>query len=95
MSIARLGAIIDMLVSEGAVETIGQRIQRIRERHLLTQQDLANATGLGIATISRLENDQHIRRPHPSTVRRIGEALGVNPLYLLTGEVEAQESAHQ
>jgi transcriptional regulator with XRE-family HTH domain len=43
----------------------------------MTQQELAAATALTQSTLSRLENGW--RRPHPKTLRRLAEVLGVEP----------------
>lgn len=52
-----------------------------RERSLLSQAELAKATGVHTATISRLETGR--RGARPSTLRRLAEALGVEPRELL------------
>ena len=52
-------------------------LRALRQGRFLTQGELAERSGLTVATISRLENGR--RRPHLSTVRRLAEALGVRP----------------
>lgn len=67
--------------------TIGARLQRVRERKLITQADLSVTAGVTEATISRIENG----RSGPtrfSTVRKLAEALGVDPVWLMYGEDE-------
>lgn len=53
------------------------RLKLIRERKALTQQQLAERAGVNRVTITRLEhgNDQ----PFPTTVRKLADALGVDP----------------
>lgn len=45
-----------------------------RKRRLLTQEELALASGVGLATISRIEQGQS---PRPSTLRKLAVALHV------------------
>jgi transcriptional regulator with XRE-family HTH domain len=56
---------------------IGDRLRDIRKRALLTQQDLADKSGLGITTIIRIENNQV--EPQGRTIRKLAEALEVEP----------------
>jgi len=58
-------------------ETIGQRIRRLRDACYLSQAELALKAGISRTVLSRLENDQSM--PIQRTVRRLAEALGVDP----------------
>jgi tetratricopeptide (TPR) repeat protein/transcriptional regulator with XRE-family HTH domain len=49
-------------------------LRRLRERALLTQEQLATRTGLGVRTIRRLESS-HLSRPRGESVRRLADAL--------------------
>ncbi len=60
------------------------KLREIRERKFLSQQELADLMGTTKANISRLE--RNLQRPHPSTVRRLAEALGVMPEELVDWE---------
>jgi transcriptional regulator with XRE-family HTH domain len=60
---------------------IGDRLRDIRKRALLTQQELADKSGVGVTTIIRIENNQV--EPHGSTIRKLAEALGVEPYELV------------
>jgi transcriptional regulator with XRE-family HTH domain len=51
---------------------------------LLTQQQLADKSGVGITTIVRIERNQV--EPHARTIRKLAEALEVEPRELLKGE---------
>ncbi len=51
-----------------------------RKRRLLTQAELALASGVGLATISRIEQGQGAR---PRTLRKLAVALGVRVDQLL------------
>ena len=58
-------------------ETIGQRIRRLRDAAYLSQAEVALKAGVSRAVLSRLENDLAV--PIQRTVRRLAEALGVDP----------------
>ena len=67
------------------METIGTRLRQARERRVLTQEDLSQLAGVTEATISRMENGKS-GPTRPSTVRKLAEALGVEPGWLLFGD---------
>lgn len=54
---------------------IGEQLREIRKRSLLTQQELAERSGVGVTTIVRVEKDQV--EPHGATIRKLADALGV------------------
>jgi transcriptional regulator with XRE-family HTH domain len=56
---------------------IGDRLRDLRKRALLTQQELADKYGVGVTTIIRIERNQV--EPHGSTIRKLAEALEVEP----------------
>lgn len=74
------------------METIGQRIKASRSRSVMTQADVANAAGVALITINRLENDA-VENPRPHTVRKIAAVLAVDPSWLLFGEEESKMAA--
>ncbi len=53
------------------------KLRRIREKRLLTQEELARLSGLTLWTISRIETGAH--KPRFSTIKRLAQALGVEP----------------
>jgi transcriptional regulator with XRE-family HTH domain len=53
-------------------------LRRWRERALLTQEELAERSGLSVRTVRRLEGDS-IRHPRGTTLRRLDQALGLDP----------------
>ena len=53
------------------------KLREVRERLFVTQAELAERTGLTVSTVSRLENG--LQRPRISTVRKLADALGVEP----------------
>ncbi len=62
----------------------GQRLRRLRREKALTQQDLVGMTGVAQATLSDLERGK--RGARASTLRKLAEALGVEPKELMKEE---------
>ncbi|MBV9544276.1 MAG: helix-turn-helix transcriptional regulator, partial [Chloroflexi bacterium] len=74
--------------------SFGARLRGLRARAGLSQEALAERAGLGPATVRALERDLR-PRPHPHTLVRLAEALGLAPaehaaLLALAGGVAAQ-----
>jgi transcriptional regulator with XRE-family HTH domain len=63
---------------------IGDKLRETRKYALLTQQQLADKSGVGIATIVRIERNQV--EPQARTIRKLAQALGVEPHELLKGD---------
>ncbi len=63
---------------------IGDKLRRTRKQALLTQQQLADKSGVGITTIVRIERNQV--EPQASTIRKLAQALDVEPNELLKGD---------
>jgi transcriptional regulator with XRE-family HTH domain len=61
---------------EGVVH-IGENLRRVRERHYLTQWELAEKAGLSPDTVVKLE--QNRAEPRLRTIRKLAEALDVHP----------------
>ena len=55
----------------------GDRLRELRETAMFSQSELAKMAGTTQATISGFERGK--RRAQPRTVRRLAEALGVEP----------------
>jgi tetratricopeptide (TPR) repeat protein/transcriptional regulator with XRE-family HTH domain len=66
----------------------GDLLRCLRERALLTQEELAERSGLSVRTIRRLERGRTHGRPQSGSVRRLVEALGpeAEELARLAGE---------
>jgi transcriptional regulator with XRE-family HTH domain len=62
----------------------GARLKRIRKERLLTQHELSRMTGVAQDTISQLETGK--REARPLTIRKLAEALSVEPRELMKGE---------
>jgi transcriptional regulator with XRE-family HTH domain len=57
------------------------RLKDVRRRKALTQQQLADRAGVNRVTIARIEGGKD--EPFPTTVRKVADALGVDPEELL------------
>lgn len=60
------------------------RLRDVRQRKALTQQQLADRAGVNRVTIARIEGGED--EPFPTTVRKVADALGVEPSDLLAPE---------
>jgi transcriptional regulator with XRE-family HTH domain len=67
-----------------AVVYIGERLRRLRESRALRQEDLAELAGVGKNTINRIERNR--TEPHMTTVRKLADALEVDPRELVEGD---------
>lgn len=72
--------------------SLGERIRTLREAAGLTQNGLAEKTGVSRASISYYENNN--RTPDAFAIRKIAGALGLSCDYLLRGEDPATVDAH-
>jgi transcriptional regulator with XRE-family HTH domain len=63
------------------VVKIGDKLKRERYAQTMTQEQLAKKAGISAAALVRIENNQ--ADPHVSTIRKLADALGVEPRYLL------------
>jgi transcriptional regulator with XRE-family HTH domain len=55
---------------------LSKRLRRARRRAGFTQENLAKAANVGIATVRRLEQGD-IEEPRVSTLRKLANALGI------------------
>jgi transcriptional regulator with XRE-family HTH domain len=56
----------------------------LRRERALSQRALARAAGVGLDAVNRIEKGR--RDALPSTLRKLAEALGVEPRELMKGE---------
>ena len=63
------------------MESLGERITRLRKKLELSQKELADKTNLTEATLSRYENN--LREPKGEVIVKIANALNVTTDYLL------------
>ena len=64
-----------------ALVKIGDKVKRERFAQTMTQEQLARKAGISAAALVRIERNQ--ADPHVSTIRKLSDALGVDPRYLL------------
>lgn len=69
------------MTDERFIVVDGQRLRRLRRERALSQQDLLRLTGVAQATLSDLERGK--RGARASTLRKLAEALGVEPRELM------------
>lgn len=62
----------------------GVRLRRLRQERALSLRDLTRKSGVAYDTISKLETGK--REAQPRTLRKLAEALGVEPKELMKGE---------
>lgn len=65
------------------LEVNGARLRNLRRNSVLSQRELSRMTGVAFDTISRLETGK--QRAQPKTVRKLANALGVEPRELIEG----------
>jgi XRE family transcriptional regulator, regulator of sulfur utilization len=67
-------------------EVDGQRLRQLRVERALSLRALGERSGVAFATINALENGH--RPARLVTIRKLAEALGVEPTELMKGEGE-------
>ena len=72
--------------------TVGRNLIVIRERRMWTQVRLAKEAGVSPTTVSGIETGR-ISRPHFGTLRKLAEALGVEPQELVSPPDVVEEVA--
>ena len=75
------------------METLGQRLEGMRRRRLMTQATLAEAAQLSLITVTRLENARGDANPRPDTIKKLAAALNVDPAWLLFGDDDLKAAA--
>ena len=65
------------------MEVDGQKLRKLRSRRLWLIGDLATESGVHRNVISKLENGRG--GAYPETIRKLAEALGVEPAELIRG----------
>jgi transcriptional regulator with XRE-family HTH domain len=67
------------------VKIDGEKVQAARERAFLSKGELADRADLDRNTIGRIEN-AGVTEVHPRTIRKLAQALSVDPASLVPGE---------
>ena len=63
---------------------LGEQVRRLREDRFLSPSELAEKAGISRNTLYRIESGQYAA--YPKTVRKIADALGVQPTDLVSME---------
>ncbi len=71
---------------------MAERLKHCRRQYGWTQRDLAHVSGVGIATIRRIEQDEFA--PRLETVRHLAETLHVRAGWLAFGEQPMLDLRH-
>ena len=66
------------------------KLKEWRERRAFSQAELADLAGVSKLTVTRLERPEPAT-PHPRTVRKLAEALGIDPEDLYLRQEEPNE----
>jgi HTH-type transcriptional regulator, competence development regulator len=66
------------------VEVDGTKLRELRRRRMLSLRELEQRSGVAFDNINKLENEK--RRAQPRTLRKLADALGVEPHELTKGE---------
>jgi DNA-binding transcriptional regulator YiaG len=61
-----------------------ERLRQLRREQALSQRALARASGVGLDTVNKVETG--VRDALPVTLRKLADALGVEPRELMKGE---------
>jgi transcriptional regulator with XRE-family HTH domain len=68
----------------GTIRVDTERLRRFRREQALSQRDLARKSSVGLDTVNKLETG--IRDALPVTLRKLADALGVEPRDLMKGD---------
>jgi transcriptional regulator with XRE-family HTH domain len=63
------------------VKIVGEKVRTAREEKFLSQRELAGRAGVNHNTVWRIEGGGSVE-VHPRTIRKIAEALSVDPATL-------------
>ena len=66
-----------LVIMEKFVEVDGNKLRELRRRRMLSLRELEQRSGVAFDNINKLENEK--RRAQPRTLRRLADALGVEP----------------
>ena len=73
-----------LVIVERFIEVDGAKLKELRRRKMLSLRELGERSGVAFDNVNKLENEK--RRAQPRTLRKLAEALGVEPHELVKGE---------
>lgn len=74
--------VISLLYADRYMEVDATKLRNLREARILSLRELADESGVSYNTIWFIEAGRR-RRTHPRTIRKLANALGVEPKALL------------
>lgn len=75
-----------------SLNSFGKRLERALRRRGMSKTDLGERLGIALSTISRWVSEVNPSTPHPSTLKKIADELGVRQNWLDTGEEPEEPS---
>ena len=73
-----------LVMTERFIEVDGAKLRELRRRKMLSLRELGDRSGVAFDNVNKLENEK--RRAQPRTLRKLAEALGLEPHELMKGE---------
>jgi transcriptional regulator with XRE-family HTH domain len=73
-----------LVMNERFIRVDGARLRALRRRKMLSLRELGERSGVAFDNINKLENER--RSAQPRTVRKLAQALGVEPEELMKGD---------
>jgi len=73
-----------LAVNERFIRVDGARLRELRRRRMLSLRELGERSGVAFDNINKLENER--RSAQPRTVRKLAQALRVEPEELMKGD---------
>jgi transcriptional regulator with XRE-family HTH domain len=73
-----------LVMYERFIEVDGAKLRQLRRRRMLSLRELGERSGVAFDNINKLENER--RNAQPRTLRKLADALGVEPHELSKGE---------
>jgi transcriptional regulator with XRE-family HTH domain len=68
----------------GTIKVDTERLRQLRRERALSQRALSRISGVGLDTVNKVENG--LRDTLPTTLRKLADALGVEPKDLMKGD---------
>jgi transcriptional regulator with XRE-family HTH domain len=73
-----------MHIVSGSIEINREKLKQLRRERALSQRALSHLSSVSLDAVNQLETGK--RQAQPTTVRRLAEALGVEPKELIKEE---------
>jgi transcriptional regulator with XRE-family HTH domain len=73
-----------LVMNERFIRVDGARLRELRRRKMLSLRELGERSSVAFDNINKLENER--RGAQPRTVRKLADALGVDPTELVKEE---------